>query len=56
MINLFSKQEGIEIPEAKNTPSDQRSGKQRKILIDSMANKLILLQEKYDQIFKQPEQ
>ena len=56
LINLFSKQEGIEIPEAKNTPSDQRYGKQRKILIDSMANKLILLQEKYDQIFKQPEQ
>ena len=39
-----------------NTPYDQRSDKQHKIFIDSLANKLKLPREKYYQIFKELEE
>ena len=53
--HLYSKQEALDISEAMNTPYDQRSDKQSKILIHPMANELNLLWQKYDQIFKQLE-
>ena len=41
--HLYSKQEALDISEAMNTPYDQRSDKQSKILIHPMANELNLL-------------
>ena len=40
--HLYSKQEAMKISEAMNTPNDQRSDKQHKISIDSLANEMKL--------------
>ena len=50
--HLYSEQKVLEVSEAMNNPSDQRSENHCTILIDSMAKELRMFQEISDQTFK----